>query len=201
MSLHDDGKKRMKPSKKNKALLWSQDRGDAPAYDKVAMKREGVPKNYKDKNKRRLVREKACERKKMDARFQKDERKKERESYRTNIKERKRQKENAEKEKRKDERRAIRKERKEEKAAKKERKRERNEVRRARKERKLKKSKLEDKKEKSRDPVTIRKKMSEERKTKVPQSNDLKKSSGRLALSELKKKGVKVLPKNLSLKK
>ena len=46
MGLPEDSKKK-KASKKNKKLIWSAERSDAPDYSKVEMKREGVPKNYK----------------------------------------------------------------------------------------------------------------------------------------------------------
>ena len=74
----DIGGTHKRPSKKNLALLWSEQRDTKPDYENIEMKRVGVPKNYKDKNDRRIARLQKEARKKEHEKLMKSDRKKER---------------------------------------------------------------------------------------------------------------------------
>ena len=67
-----------KASQKKKDLLWDPERPNKLEYGRVNMKMEGVPKNYGEKNRRKVDREAKLERKKSNEKAMMKERKKER---------------------------------------------------------------------------------------------------------------------------
>lgn len=78
----DVGGKVIKPSKTNTKLLWKEEREGKQDYSNVEMEAEGVPKNYKEKNARRVDR---MEKKKNKIKHEvemKKERRKERKEHR-----------------------------------------------------------------------------------------------------------------------
>ena len=68
----------MAPSSTNLKLLWSDERQTKPDYKAIQMPRAGVPKKYKEKNKRRVEREKKEKRKRETEEEMKKERREER---------------------------------------------------------------------------------------------------------------------------